>query len=392
MTIKEIDTVCYVGAGTMGRANSLVAAISGYNAVIYDIAEENLEEVAAFQAEFGAYLVENGYCSSIELADAPARVACVSDLAEATANADLVSESVIEELGVKREVHKELDLICPERTILTTNTSGLLVSDIESAVARGDRFAALHSHLRSPLVDIVGGPRTSAATIDILTRYVLSTKLVPLVLHKENPGYVLNALIGPVVTTAMMLVIESVASKEDVDRAWMRHRRTVVGPFGLMDQFGLNIVYDGWQQNGPDAVTDVIKPKILAFLEPYLEQGKLGTKSGKGFYDYPNPAYEQPEFLDNGDDGSIPHFAMTLALVGNAILLAANDIADRDQIDRAWTVGMSQDTGPFDLLEETGVDVFLELRGNSTSVFAPDDAALIRHYLAQFEEGEYVGA
>ena len=206
MTIREIDTICYVGAGTMGRANSLVAAISGYNAVIYDIAEENLAGVVAYQSEFGAYLVENGYCSAQELAAAPARVTCVSDLAEAVANADLVSESVIEELAIKREVHRKLDQICPERTILTTNTSGLLVSNIESAVVRGDRFAALHSHLRSPLVDIVGGPRTSAATIDILTRYVLSTKLVPLVLHRENPGYVLNALLGPVVTTAMLLV------------------------------------------------------------------------------------------------------------------------------------------------------------------------------------------
>ncbi|MDH3349956.1 MAG: 3-hydroxyacyl-CoA dehydrogenase NAD-binding domain-containing protein [Gammaproteobacteria bacterium] len=391
MTIREIDTICYVGAGTMGRANSLVAAISGYNAVIYDIAEENLAGVVAYQSEFGAYLVENGYCSAQELAAAPARVTCVSDLAEAVANADLVSESVIEELAIKREVHRKLDQICPERTILTTNTSGLLVSNIESAVVRGDRFAALHSHLRSPLVDIVGGPRTSAATIDILTRYVLSTKLVPLVLHRENPGYVLNALLGPVVTTAMLLVIEGVASKEDVDRAWMRHRRTSVGPFGLMDQFGLNVVYDGWQHRSRDTVTDVVKPQILAFLEPYLGKGELGLKSGKGFYDYPNPAYEQPEFLSDDNDNSIPHFALTLALVGNAILLAAKDIADQDKIDMAWTVGMSQDTGPFAVLKEIGMDVFLQLLGNSANMFAPDDVASIRIYLTQMEKREHVG-
>ena len=87
-----------------------------------------------------------------------------ADLHEAIANADLVSESVFEDLDLKRDVHRALDQAAPSHTILTTNTSALLVSDIEDVVERGDRFAAMHSHLGSLLVDIVGGPRTSPAT------------------------------------------------------------------------------------------------------------------------------------------------------------------------------------------------------------------------------------
>lgn len=391
MTIPEIKTVCYVGAGTMGCANSLVAAISGYDAIIYDIAEENLALVPAKHAEFGAYLVASGYCTAAELAAAAARVTCTSDLGEATENADLVSESVAEELHVKRAVHRQLDQLCPSHTILTTNTSSLLVSEIEDVVERGDRFAALHSHLRSPLVDIVGGPRSSSKTIDILTRYVLSTKLVPLVLKKESPGYVLNALIGPVVTTAMMLVIEGVACKEDVDRAWMLHRRATVGPFGLMDQFGLNVVYDSWQYKAPDSATDLVKAKILRFLDDYVQRGALGAKTGEGFYRYPNPAYEQAGFLEGGTEVAIPNYALILALVGNAILLASNDVADRDEIDRAWTVGMSQETGPFRLLDDLGIGAFLELLGSPASLLPPADVAQIRQYLSQPEQCENVG-
>jgi 3-hydroxybutyryl-CoA dehydrogenase len=391
MTIKEIKTVCFIGGGTMGCANSLVAAISGYNVVIYDVSKESLEQVAQTHKEMGAYLVGSEYCSAEELAASADRISCADDLTVATADADLVSESVIEELGVKREVHRQLDKACPAKTILTTNTSGLLVSDIEDVVDRGDRFAALHSHLGSPLIDIVGGPRTSASTIDILNRYVLSLNCMPLILHKENRGYVLNALLGPVVSTAMMLVIEAAASKEDVDRAWMKNRRAPMGPFGMMDLFGLNVVYDGWENRTPDPVTDVVKPKILSLLEPYLERGEFGSKAGKGFYDYPDPAYEQAGFVGDETDVSIPHFAMTSALIGNAIVLASNDIADPDEIDRAWMVGMNLDAGPFGILDEIGSDTFLVLLHGEAGLLPPDDVVLIEQYLAQLEEGGHVG-
>lgn len=392
MTIEEIKTVCYVGAGTMGCANSLVAAVSGYDVVMYDVSPEGLARVAATQAEMGAYLVATGYCTADELAASAGRIRCESDLAKAVLDADLVSESVIEELSIKRQVHGELDSLCPARTIITTNTSGMLVSEIEDSVKRGDRFAALHSHLGSPLVDIVGGPRTSATTIDILQRYVLSVKNVPLVLHKENRGYVLNALIGPVVSTAMLLVIEGIASMEDVDSAWMKYQGAPMGPFGMMDLFGLNVVYDGWQHRNPDPVADVVRPKILALLESHLKNGELGSKSGKGFYSYPNPAYEQAGFINDKTDVSMPHYAMTAVLIGNAILLVSNDIAESDEIDRAWTVGMTLDTGPFTMLGKIGRDAFLPLLGGAAAFFTVDEMAVIKNYLAQTDGAASVSA
>jgi 3-hydroxybutyryl-CoA dehydrogenase len=385
MTIAEIRKVCFVGAGTMGCANSLVAAVSGYEVIVYDVSEENLARVPDTHKEMVAFLLATGYCSEADVAAGLARLSCTNDLATATANADLVSESVFEDLTLKRKIHKQVDEACPAKTILTTNTSALLVSDIEDVVERGDRFAALHSHLGSPLVDIVGGPRTSHATIDVLTRYVLSTKGVPLVLKKENKGYVLNAMLGPVLTTALMLVIDGAASKEGVDRAWMRHSNAPMGPFGLMDQFGLNLIYDSWQRRQPDPVGDVLAPKILAFVGPYIEKGDVGARTGRGFYGYPEPAYAKPAFLADDADVSIAHYAMTSALIGNAILLAANDVLPPAEIDRAWTVGMSLEKGPFSMLDDMGVDSFIALLGSAASALSPEQAEQVKQYLRRQE-------
>ncbi len=331
----------------------------------------------------GAFLVGAGYCSAEELEAGVARISCVEDLREAVAGADLVSESVIEELGVKRAVHEELDRLCPAKTILTTNTSGLLVSDIEDVVERGDRFAALHSHYGSPLIDIVRGPRTSDAIIDILERYVTSLNCVPLVLHKENRGYVLNAMLGPVLTIALLLVVEGIARKEQVDAAWMKHRRAPMGPFGMMDLFGLNVVYDGWQHRESDPRVDGLKPRVTALLESYLDRGEFGSKSGKGFYTYPNPAFEQPGFVDVEDGASIPHFAMTTALVGSAVLLASRDIASPEEIDRAWTVGMTLDTGPFAILGDMGPAAFMQLLSSDANTLTPAETKIIEDYVEQ---------
>jgi enoyl-CoA hydratase/3-hydroxyacyl-CoA dehydrogenase len=386
MTISEVRKVCFFGAGTMGCANSLVAAVSGYEAVIYDVSKESLERVAEMQKGMGAFLVGSGYCSAEELEASTARIICEADLRTAIENADLVSESVFEDLDVKREVHHKLDTLCPAKTILTTNTSGLLVSDIEDVVERGDRFAALHSHYGSPLIDIVGGSRTSKATIDLLERYVHSLKCVPLVLHKENRGYVLNAMLGPVLATALILVVEGIAGKEQIDATWMKHRRAPMGPFGMMDLFGLNVVHDGWQHRESDARIDLLKPKVTKLLGSYLDRGEYGSKSGKGFYTYPNPAFEQPGFVDLDEDSMTPHFAMTATLIGNALLLASNDIASREEIDRAWTVGMTLDTGPFAMLEEMGIAGFQQLIVSDGNTFTPSETSTINQYLAQYGE------
>lgn len=360
MPIEEIKTVCYVGAGTMGCFNSLAAAVSGYQVVLYDVDEATLEAVPERHREMAAMLVGGGYCAQEDIPGAMARVTLERDLAAATREADLVSESVFERLDVKRDIHRRLDEVCPSTTILTTNSSHLQVSDMEDVVQRGDRFAALHSHLGSPLVDIVPGPRTDPEVVAVLVRYVESTGGVPLVLKKEYPGYLLNAMLGPVLGTALALVVTGVAELEAVDRAWMCGRRAPMGPFGMMDLFGLNLILDSWEHRQGDALQAALRPQVLGLLRPYVERGDLGMKTGRGFYAYPEPAYQQSGFLEPGDSDDALHASLMVALVGHAIVLAARDVADPADIDLAWTVGTYLDTGPFALLGKVGKRSFLE--------------------------------
>jgi enoyl-CoA hydratase/3-hydroxyacyl-CoA dehydrogenase len=361
MKIDEIDTVLYVGAGTMGSANALVAAVAGYDVVLHDARPENLETVAERHDGAAGFLVQSGFCTAEAVAEARKHVFLEADLEKAATKADLVSESVFEDRQLKRDIHARLDALCPNGTILTTNTSTLLVSDIEDAVERGDRFAALHSHLGALLVDIVGGPRTSPETIGILRRYVESLGAVPLVMKKEHPGYVFNAMNGPVLRTAVQLVLDERASQEEVDRAWMSDRRAPMGPFGMMDLFGLDLMLDTWKLPSPDPRREAFRERVVPFLTAYIENGNLGLKSGRGFYDYAAPTFRDPTFVAAAPVSVVASDAMVSTLVRSALALVEKEVATRADIDLAWKTASGLASGPFEVLEELGVDAFREI-------------------------------
>ena len=353
----NIKTVCFIGSGTMGCFNALLAAAAGYKAVVYDVSKEALSEAPARLEDLAEYLILQAFFPPHTFPDAFKRIRYSSDLGDAIGDAQLISESVPEQLAIKRAVFTELESLCSEDVLVTTNTSGLLVSDIEDVFVHGHRFAALHSHLGSRLFDIVGGPRTSKDTIATLQAYVKSLGCKPLVLNKEHPGYVINAMIGPLLTTAKVLVIEGIASIEDVDRAWMKEQNANIGPFGLMDLFGINVIHDSWQKQNHRLPG--LQEKVLGFISPYIEANKLGAKTGSGFYSYPDPAYTKADFLALGSDVSFAYRVMLNALIESAIVITQNDVATPAAIDEAWCFTMSVANGPFALLEVMGKEKFL---------------------------------
>jgi 3-hydroxybutyryl-CoA dehydrogenase len=358
VTIDEIRSVGFVGAGTMGCANSLVAAVSGYDVVLHDARQEGLDLVELIQGEVGKFLVESGYCSDEDVTTARSRVSLDLDLAGAMADVDLVSESVFEDLDLKRKVFRQLEEVTRPGTILTTNTSALLPSAIENAVAGGEYFAALHSHLGSLLFDIVGGPRTSPTTVETLRRYVTSMGGVPLVLNKEYPGYVFNAMNGPLLRAALHLVVEGVATQEEVDRAWMADRGAPMGPFGMMDLFGLELIMHSWQRPSEDPDREALREKVLPLLKSLVDQGRLGLRSACGFYDYPEPVFEEAGFVDAEPVSQPASDALLSALLASALTLVVREVVSEADVDLAWTAATGLSEGPFQLFERTGHDAF----------------------------------
>jgi 3-hydroxybutyryl-CoA dehydrogenase len=170
---------------------------------------------------------------------------------------------------------------------------------LAEATGRPDRFAAFHFHdIRfTRIVDIMPHPGTAPKTVALIKAFADKIGQVALVLKKENPGYLFNAMFGELAKAAQTLAADGVASVEDIDRAWMGVMSAPIGPFGIIDSIGLDTVLkvtDYWAE----VLQDPQMKKNADFIRKYVEEGKLGTKIGRGFYDYPNPDFVKPGFID----------------------------------------------------------------------------------------------
>ena len=175
------------------------------------------------------------------------RIRASTDLAEGVGDVDLVIEAVPERLDLKRAVFAELDRVCPPRTILATNSSSFRVSQIEDATGRPDRVLNTHFYppvWQRPMVELMRGAATSDETVGRVGRFARSVGLTPLMVQKESTGFLFNRVWRAIKRETLHLVDEGVATVDDVDRAWMICMGMPIGPFGLMDMVGLDVVLD----------------------------------------------------------------------------------------------------------------------------------------------------
>ena len=386
MPTSAISKVCFVGAGTMGCFNALIAALSGYQVTLYDHNSDALGRVHQRHNELAGMLVAQGYCQAEDIPKAILRVSLCSNLTEALFEVDLVSESVFERLDIKRDVHRQLDSLCSPQIIITTNSSVLLASDMADVFEHRGRFAALHTHLGAPLVDIVATSATTPDVVETLRAYVKSVGGVPLILAKEHPGYVLNSMLGTVLRTAQTLYAVNDIPIETIDRAWIMTRSAPMGPFGMMDLFGVDVVCDGRRNRRDELDLPAQKAAVLALLEPMVTAGHLGMKTGQGFYCYPNPAYQRAEFLTGNIDANVVH-TLTTGLIASGVLVAARGVVDPAAVDLAWTVGTYLDTGPFALLADMGQASFITALKQevASNRFSAEEAKELMHFLSETE-------
>ncbi len=171
----------------------------------------------------------------------------------------------------------------------------------------------------------------------------------------------------------------------------MKYAQAPIGPFGLMDFFGLNILYDSWQEPKPQR--EHLQEKVLAFITPYIESNMLGIKSGKGFYSYPEPEYQGESFLPGETDLTGVHEVLSCILIENAILITQNGVAEPSEIDRAWMVSMSLSKGPFGALDQMGIDTFLEAHARlvGRGLFSAELAVKVEAFLQPFIEKGHLG-
>ena len=290
----EIKNITILGAGNLGSRIGLQAAISGYRVVFYDLNETAFHRTHEVVQKVLKHLVKTEKLRQGETPGIISRIFFTSDSAEAVQDADLISESVTEELTIKQKVWERFGKLSPAKTIFTTNTSYLLPSQLAIFSGRPEKFCAFHFHdvFTARIVDIMPHPGTDPSLIPVLIALGKKLNQVPIVIKNESPGYVFNFMLMALIGAAGKLKTKNIADIEAIDKSWMVNFNVPVGPFGILDNIGLDTA---WHVTlGQKDKASVV---FAALLKTYIDQGKLGEKTGEGFYKYPNPEYRQGHFL-----------------------------------------------------------------------------------------------
>ncbi len=297
--MERLERVCVFGVGTLGWQIALQCASHGCPTTLYDISDGALEKASSnISGELESW-VGLGKITADEKETAAKLLRREGDPAKAVEEVGLVIEAVPERLDLKRRIFSELDRICDPAVILATNSSSIRVSLIEDATKRPELVLNTHFYSlpwRSRIVELMRGTKTSETTVVHVDNFMRSVGMVPLIVKKESTGFIFNRVWRAVKRECLHLVDDGVASFQDVDRAWMSFYGTQIGPFGLMDRVGLDVVRDienvYYGESGD--VRDSPPPLLLRMIK----RGDLGMKSGRGFYSYPNPEYLKKDFLE----------------------------------------------------------------------------------------------
>ena len=268
-----------LGAGTMGAGIALTALYAGHSVILAEVAPEALQRGREY---IEGHLARKGRSESL-------RQLQLSNDLQALAGSDVVIEAINEDLELKRTVFAELDRICPPPTILASNTSTLSITAIAAATRTPERVAGMHFFNPAPLmrlVEVARGAATAQATLDALIGLAERMGKTP-VLTLDTPGFIVNRVARPFYGEALRLLAEQVAGHEAIDLLVTLGGGFPMGPFELMDLIGLDVNLQA-AQSMYDSTYGEPRYRPQSIQRRYVESGRLGRKTGVGFYQYPD--------------------------------------------------------------------------------------------------------
>ena len=281
-----IERIAVLGAGQMGNGIAQVAACAGYEVVMIDIKQDYLDKgLAAIENSLSRVVKKERMTQQ----DADAAISLISTSTEKTsaADADLVVEAIPEIPELKFSTFAELDSICKPEAILASNTSSISINAIAEATNRPDRVIGMHFMNPVPvmkLVEIINGQDTSSEVTELVVKASERMGKVPLACN-DSPGFVSNRILCPMINEAILALEEGVAEPEAIDGIMKLGMNHPIGPLALADLIGLdtilhimNVLHEGFEGNPKYAPSDLLKNMV--------SEGKLGRKSGEGFYNY----------------------------------------------------------------------------------------------------------
>lgn len=274
---NEIKEIAIIGAGYMGRQIAIRAALCDYNVHIFDISSEAMEKLKNFQTQKFKTKEKKKVIKKITYHD---------NIIEAVKTADLIIEAVPEKLELKKDIFSQIDKAALPHTIIATNSSSFPISKLEDVVERKDKVLNIHFYhlIKYPMADIMRGTQTSNETFKKGKEWIENINITPLIVKKECYGFVFNRIWRAIKKDCLKIWAGGHADVNTIDQGWKIFTGMVEGPFQIMDNIGLDVIYDIEMSYYNKSGDPEDKPPQA--LKEMVDKGFLGKKSGKGFYEY----------------------------------------------------------------------------------------------------------
>ncbi|MDW0268731.1 MAG: 3-hydroxyacyl-CoA dehydrogenase family protein [Nitrososphaeraceae archaeon] len=373
--MPQLNKITVLGSGIMGHGIAQISAMNGYQVVLRDIEQRFLDSAMDKIKWSLDKLVEKNKIKKEESDKIYGRIKPIVDLKNALIDTDLLIEAVPEDLNLKKKVYSEVDQFAEEKTVYASNTSTLPISEISQLTSRPDRFIGLH-FFNPPqlmkLVEVIPGARTEKSIVDLGINLVKSLGKDPILCNKDVPGFIVNRIFIPLVHEAAYCLESDGKTMTQIDSAVKFRLFLPMGIFELADYTGIDVIHKA-------TIEMYSRDKKVIHPHPMIAQlfssGKLGKKSGDGFYSYVDKNYERVPLSEEEAKQYDPIRMLSVAL-NNASWLITNKVCNKEDLELALRLGMGLKKELFEIGKEYGfeniINTLNQLKKGNESFYTPD--------------------
>lgn len=373
--MSSINKVTVLGSGVMGHGIAQIAAIAGYDVALRDIEKSFLDRAMDKIKWSLAKMVEKKKLTQTDADRVFSRIIPMTDIQQAMKDTDLLIEAVPEDMDLKKKVYHELNKYADSKTVYASNTSTLPITEMAALTDRPERFVGVH-FFNPPqlmqLVEVIPGGKTDKSTIDLAINFIAHIGKQPVLCRKDVAGFIVNRIFIPLVHEAIYCKDRDGASMTQIDSAVKFKMAFPMGIFELADFTGIDIIHKATTEM---YLRDnkVVNPHPM--IKKLFEEGDLGQKSGKGFYEYKGNDYERINLTEDQAQTYNPIKLIAVA-ANHAAWIISNGVCDMQDLELSLKLGMGLKLGLFKTIDNFGIENIIKnlenLQQSYGSYYEPD--------------------